>query len=363
MEKKQRLTGVDLSRGIAVYAVAILHSGDGVPATTGWAGILTQFSGFAVPFFLATSFYLAISKLYTSKAKYSLKSRLTRLLIPYAIWSAIYLVYRVLKYWISNKPEYLNQMFQDPISLVFLGGAAYHLYFIPLLLTGTLLIKVAEYLLEKRVKLKILVLLFVTSATLYELVLFSGNSFQLGPNVAFQGLLELVLPDGNRNPFLRLALVEVSWILRCLPYIFMAMILSYLAIDKNLLKLNAKYTILVFGIFFLLNAFGRLFLPEFLHELARGYSSLLFAISLSNNLKENHIVTNLGLCSFGIYFMHLIVIEVSKPIANKVYPDLITPVSALTLLTLATLSFLVSWVATSVLVTKQKSASKLMLGV
>lgn len=363
MENKQRLTGIDLFRGIAVYAVAILHSGNGLPVTTVGAEILSHLSGFAVPFFLATSFYLAISKLYNYRSKYFLNTRLARLLIPYCIWSVVYLVYKGFKYWISNKPEQLDKVLQDPVSLIFLGGTGYHLYFIPLLLAGTLLVKVAEYLIRKQIKLKTLFILVAASVFAYEVLLLSGNSFHIGPKVAFEGLLGLVLPNGNSNPLLRLALVEVAWICRCLPYIFMAMLLSYISIEKQLLKLNCKYTAFLFAIFFVINAFSSEFIPESIYELARGYLCLIFAIVLSNNLRENYVITNLGLCSFGIYLMHLIVIELLKILANRMYPAMLNEVSVLSLLMFATPSFLLSWLATSLLICKQKSASKLVVGV
>ncbi|HCF30704.1 MAG TPA: hypothetical protein DEV81_26715, partial [Cyanobacteria bacterium UBA11049] len=98
MGKKQRLTGIDLLRGLAIYAVVILHSDEGILVKPmGWGAIL-QFSNFAVPFFLATSFYLIINKLYVSGPQFPWKTRLTRLLIPYGFWSFVYLLQKSIKY-------------------------------------------------------------------------------------------------------------------------------------------------------------------------------------------------------------------------------------------------------------------------
>ena len=83
MKRQQRLIGIDLFRGLAVLAVAILHvvEGGSIDSISGWRQI-TDFALFAVPFFLALSFYLAIEKLYLSPQPYPLGARLTRLLVP-----------------------------------------------------------------------------------------------------------------------------------------------------------------------------------------------------------------------------------------------------------------------------------------
>lgn len=361
----QRLTGIDLFRGIAVYGVAILHSGDlgGNEATTGWVGIIRHFSNFAVPFFLATSFYLTINRLYTNKYRYSLNSRLSRLLIPYAIWSIIYLALKLSQYWILHQSDELGKIFQDPISLIFLGGGHYHLYFIPLLLTGTVIVKIAEYFIRHKVNLKTLVLLLMLVTTIYELMLVSGNSFILGPNIAFQEIIKVIFPNGNSNPLLRFLLVELSWTLRCLPYIFVAMILSHSSVHKYFLNFNYRHTTIIFLTFVFVNLFKLEILPQSIYEVIRGYISLSLAIGISSTVKENHLVKNIGVCSFGIYLMHALVIAMLKIIANKFYPNLFGHVSVVTVLTFASLSFMLSWAVTYSIILKKKEASKLIFGV
>lgn len=358
--RKQRLTGVDLLRGVAVYAVAVLHSGDAIPATTGWAGKLIEFSAFAVPFFLAASFYFAVDKLYNNGVQTSLKSRLTRLLIPYCFWSIVYLIYKVIKYSIADKTDALVKIFQDPVNLVFFGGAAFHLYFLPLLFLGTVLLRFANLLVVKQIKPKVLILLFIVSISIYELVLASGNAFRIGSGVAFQGLLESAWL--NENLVLRLLLVGFAWAIRCLPYILLAMLLTHPAIEKkSFLRFDGKSTLILFIAFLVINISGGELLPEAMREILRGYISLLFSISLSKILKENHFINNIGLCSFGIYLIHLMAIETFKIIANKIYPDMVSQVSILTLLTFSIVGFITSWAATAFLI-KKKAVAKLMFG-
>jgi peptidoglycan/LPS O-acetylase OafA/YrhL len=379
---KQRLIGFDLFRGIAAYAVAVIHAYavmiySGFPADS-WMAILTQLSRFAVPFFLAASFYLMTSKLYTSKSYFSVgslfKSRFTRLLVPYLCWTAIYLSFRIIKS--LSTPDGLTKLFQDSVRLIFLGGASIHLYFLPLLFSGSFLILVAEYLVKKHINIKVLVFLLVLSIMGYELLILSGNGFELGTHcvenpsscsVAFQGLLKSVLPNGNRNQVLRLVLIEIAWLLQCLPYVFLGMLLNYPSVKKNVLRLDKKHIrILLIVLFFisilgLLNAFKLLYFPQSLYELGIAFSLLLLGISMSNDLGENRLIKNLGYCSFGIYFMHYLILIFCAILMAKL-PTKITGLSpAITMLTLATLSFVISWIITSLLIGR-KPISKLLFG-
>ena len=84
-----------------------------------------------------------------------------------------------------------------------------------------------------------------------------------------------------------------------------------------------------------INAFGGLFLPQALEEIARGYSTLILAILMSSYLKNNPLITNLSACSFGIYLSHLLVVEAFQIIANRVNPNYINQVSTPILLTIS----------------------------
>ena len=81
-----------------------------------------------------------------------------------------------------------------------------------------------------------MIFLCILSLGIYELLLVSGNAFKLGPNIAFQALLASIYPEGNQNPLIRLLLVELSWIIRCLPYIFIAMLLNYPSLRESVIK-------------------------------------------------------------------------------------------------------------------------------
>jgi len=356
VKESQRLAGIDVFRGLAMYAVIIVHIDEGVKVfPPGWLSI-TNFALFCVPFFLAAAFYFAINKLYTSQAPYPLKSRLLRLLIPYGIWSVFYLLYKSAKYIAAGEPDRLFQLFQDPLSLVFFGEASYHLYFLPLLIMGTLLIKFVEFLIEKKVSWKGVGLITFISLLVYEVILSTGNGLARPDNTAFDSLLAAIYPEGNSNPLLRLLLVELFWALRCLPYVMFAMLLAHPKINGFCLKLLTHYSTFWLLLFLAVNIFGSGVLPDAVEEIARGYSALIAAIAISGVLKENALVKNLGLCSFGIYLIHIFFIEVFQSVVVRLYPSYNSSASTAILLLATALIFLVSWGATNFLLKYKRLA-------
>ncbi len=362
-ERSPRLTGIDILRGVALLGVAIMHSGSSAP-TTGWARELQHFSGFAVPFFLATSFYLASSKFYTTSTPYPFRSRLPRLFIPYTAWVLIYVLFACVKYWVSGRFGDLGEIFQDPISIIFFGGPGYHLYFIPLLLTGTFLLKGAEWLAKHNLQLSGLSLLIALSTFAYQVILITGNGFELGTNWAFQPLFFGLGVDVHSFPLLRVSSVAIAWIFRILPYILIALLLQYPLLRKHLQKLdNTHSRIIIIILFFIVNGLGDLILPEAVHELARGWLALMVGISLSTLFAENALIKNLGLCSFGIYLTHLIWVEIFKTVLGSIYPDLLTHVSVQTLFLFASPAWITSWITTAFLIKQKGIMSKLFFGI
>ena len=85
-------------KGIAIIAVVMIH------ATTqafqfsiesfnfSFAMVLRQFINYAVPVFLALAGYFAFTPKRKEKIGFYYKSRAKRILLPYAIWTAIYLI-------------------------------------------------------------------------------------------------------------------------------------------------------------------------------------------------------------------------------------------------------------------------------
>jgi surface polysaccharide O-acyltransferase-like enzyme len=379
---KQRLIGIDLFRGVAAYAVAVIHANAVMTysgfSTDNWMVILTQLSRFAVPFFLAASFYLMTAKIYNNENNFSFadnfKSRFTRLLVPYLCWSAIYIFLRSLQS--LNTPDGPSKLFQDPVRLIFLGGSSFHLYFLPLLFIGSFLIIVAAFLAKKHIQIKQLFFLLAFSLVIYESLILSGNAFELGTycfeganscSIAFQELTKIAFPNGNNNQLLRLLLVIISWLLQCLPYALIGMILNYPSVRKNLAQFNQNHVIIfmislvIFSALGVLKAFQLLNFPQALYEVGAACSLLLCGITLSKSLNGSRIVENLGACAFGIYLMHHLLLLPYVKIGAKLPNEIIGRSPAMTMIVLASLSFVTSWIITSLLL-KKKPISKLLFG-
>jgi peptidoglycan/LPS O-acetylase OafA/YrhL len=360
--QKPRLVGVDLCRGIAAYAVVLLHSGDET-----WGDIsplaseFRSFFFFAVPFFLATSFYFSMGKVYTGLSVDFWKQRFQRIIVPYIIWTIFYLFSKILMFNISKQPDKIKDIFLDPVSIIFFGGASLQLYYLPILIVGTCSLIIAEYFVKRHTRVIVLVLLSIVSTFIYNLFVVSGNDFQLGPNVAFQNIVKSIAPNANEIPIWRIIFVQVAFIIRCLPYLFIAMVFQPLISRKEYTK-NVNFIILSLLVFLIIVcSYGRLFLPIAVQELFLGYSLLFLGIYLSKYLKNNNLINSLGVCSFGIYLIHTLFINIFQIIIGQNLPILMTKVTIFSLLIFSICSFLLSWI-TVYLMIKNKFIAKYMFG-
>lgn len=353
MIKTIRLTGVDLFRGLAAFGVTVLHSRGGTAAApddiSRW---LITLASFAVPFFLATSFYFSFNSFYSRGKLLNIGDRFQRLIIPYAFWSLIYVGSRIGKSLALGNNQEAMAVVSDPVGIIFMGAAAVHLYFLPLLFFGSFSIKFVEFLENQKnppsQTNRLLVLGVIISLILDMILRFTKNSFIIGNNVAFSSLTEQIPWLSNDQVVSRIILVIIAWIIRCLPYIFIAAIVAKYEYHQNIISKQPKIIANISFIIFAVATFG--FIPiglipggNSLTEVLQGYSSLILAIALSYLLKENALIQNLGACAFGIYLAHHLVIEIFEFIVNKINPTLLEPISALTILITAIFAFVTSW--------------------
>lgn len=122
---------LDIARLLAALGVVWIHACQH-PAMVSQAA----WGRFAVPFFAATAAYLAVGSLLKCDQlgwREFATSRLTRLYIPFIIWSGIYLTFKLVK--AICLPTAENQF---PGWELLLFGGAYHLWFIPFLLFASL---------------------------------------------------------------------------------------------------------------------------------------------------------------------------------------------------------------------------------
>lgn len=114
---RERITGVDFGRFVAVVAVVFIHARDGAPI----ASPLEMAARFAVPFFFVVAGFF-FSHGSDSFWRAAVKV-LLRLLVPFAFWILVYLM------WFRPGPEAFSSL-KFWAKLFIEGGPAYHLWFL-----------------------------------------------------------------------------------------------------------------------------------------------------------------------------------------------------------------------------------------
>jgi surface polysaccharide O-acyltransferase-like enzyme len=376
---KSRFLGIDLFRGLAAFAVVMIHAGgeivyseSGTLTPDLWVRIFTQACQFAVPFFLATSFYFVVGKLLKSPEQFSwkdfLRSRVTRLLVPYFLWSFIYLAFRAVK--AIQTPDGLDQLLQDPIFLIFFGGSGIHLYFLPLLFTGSLLIPLLHRFASFRVpfglslkQLSVSSFCLLTCLVVYEWMFASGNFFNLGANcleyplgcsVAFQSILKGQAQQGNA--LLRWLATELAWMIRCCIYIFASAVLVHPVVQTYIKNLNSKHFWIWFMVFSIATIGGELewfkviYFPITLYEMGVSYGLFFCGLALSQSLPQSHWIEKMGGASFGIYLIHYLILVICAQVMMKLLGSLIPSLPpVLFMIVLASICFILSWLLTELL--------------
>jgi fucose 4-O-acetylase-like acetyltransferase len=121
----ERNLSIDLIKTVAAFGVVIIHL---TPSTHAAEAFTQLFSLFAVPFFFLISLHFFESRVAALSSPRLSDLRLDRLLVPYAVWTAIYTLLRLLKYRIRGDSLHI-----DVAGVTLFGGGAVQLYFIPLL--------------------------------------------------------------------------------------------------------------------------------------------------------------------------------------------------------------------------------------
>lgn len=336
MIKQQRLAGIDLGRGIAIFAVILVHADEGLSSIPKIWEFCLNFADFAVPFFLATSFWLAVGKIHLRHQAGWLKPRITKLALSYLIWSLIYLVYKIGKYTLAGESDRWQRLISDPIAIVFEGNAAFHLYFLPLLISGTIMLCFLPLRLLLSPRLKLIVAAIVVAMA-----------------------IELLVPEVDATTG-RSAIVEAlwtwfSWGIRCLPYIAVAMLLHHPRLKLYLAHPSQLKTHAWLAVFVGVNSISLANLDS-VQELLRGYSALMLAIFVSQYRFCVHpLIINLSKCSFGIYLIHLIWIESGQIVEARLLSE---PwrVSTPNLLLFTTVCFCLSWLTVDILMRRRHLA-------
>lgn len=360
MKNQRRLLGIDLCRGLAAFAVILVHSGDrswGIPISDSAIQLRHSFY-FAVPFFLAASLYFTTQKDLSNFSWYFWQKRLKRIVVPYLLWSVFYLISKSIVFGFSNDNSQISKLFSDPLSIIFFGGASYHLYFLPLLLSATLWLYLARDI--KKISTLSLILWLIFSIFIYQIIFLTDNSFEMDSYIAFSNIINF-FPSGNWfYPIWRVILVYFAWSLRCLPYFLGAILINRLLENSTDKWLYSKQIIFLLAFIFLLNTVGKkiITLPFIINNLVIAYSLLLLGLSISKYIKDNVLIRNVGLCSFGIYLIHPFVKSAVEIILIQFLPEITNKVSINSIFVYSISTFLLSWIFVFIL-SRNKFLSKL----
>ena len=335
-------------RGIAAYAVILVHSGDATwglkidPAAENFRLLFY----FAVPFFLATSFYLMVNKPKITVSQKFWRSRIERILIPYGVWTIVYILLKLAVFPLTNQTDQIASTLKDIWGIALFGGASYHLYFLPLLFTGSFLIFLARKLQRKQIGIKTLSCLFLFSLAVYQILFWTGNSFYPGVNTAFSSLLQFFPTDSFSYAIARILFVWLAWSIRCLPYLLASLI--YVRVNFSPLERQSRYIVFFWLLIFLLVNIGNFVLPSALWEILVSFSMLNLAIVLSFYLEENKLIISLGRCSFGIYLVHPLIKSMIEISINTSLPAVVQSVSIASIAVYSIPTFILSWYVVSV---------------
>ncbi|HEU4554236.1 MAG TPA: acyltransferase [Chitinophaga sp.] len=125
VKDKLYIRGFDLIRPIAAFSVVWIHGCE----TSFWTKRLNGLNEYAVPVFIAISFFLFTGQVLSGRLQHYREmavARFKRLMIPFFIWTLIYLAIRY------AKSMYLHEPFEVPLVSTFLfKGSSYQLWYLP----------------------------------------------------------------------------------------------------------------------------------------------------------------------------------------------------------------------------------------
>lgn len=123
---KTRNHALDIAKILAAFGVVTLHVKYSTPAGAFFNEVAWPT---CVPFFYVASLVFFFKRLPIDAPSVVLSKQLRRVVIPYLVWTLIYIALLQSKAWVVHKPRPL-----DPVGNILYGESSVHLYFLPTLL-------------------------------------------------------------------------------------------------------------------------------------------------------------------------------------------------------------------------------------
>jgi peptidoglycan/LPS O-acetylase OafA/YrhL len=334
MVKEGRRLGLDLAKGFAAYGVVVIHSLGGRPRAEATEQFVGMFLGFAVPYFLAVSLFLTAGKLLESGTRGFLRGRVDRLIVPYLVWTLIFVLARSLLYAATGRADDLRTLWRSPLPLIFLGESSAQLYFIPLLFTGEVLAVALVAALGDRLRRPSVV---VPIAAVGLALPWFDRIHHLS------GLKDPALPSWNR-----VALNEANYAAWCAPYLAGALLCQLGPVRRRLESIPGSsigiVSFAVLGIdgLSMVPAIEPYF-PPLARQMVMAFGVLAAAIAISRYLRPSRWLESLAACTFGIYLMHPLVVEGFELAIGRVGRLRSVVVTPTLIASFAAVAFFVTW--------------------
>ena len=308
----ERLAGVDLMRGFGALGVICVHAGIVVGNRISPAGAALQaWFDFVVAFFLVTALYFALrgEKAATTHWGPWLRQRFERLLVPYFIWSAIYLALHVLKLGLGHPPGAIRSLFQDPLGLLLNGGTGLALYFLPLLFISLVVAHALRTFLTSA-SLGLLGIGLLGTALAAAVMKETGNAYNLGTARGF----DHALPGLNAFPPTRLLLALLADAVRSLPLIAAAALLVRILSAPR--KPSPGWPLFVGIVALALPSLAaQMGAASYMPEVVVGTGAFLVGWGLP--VPASRVVAAIGAFSYGVYLVHQVILEAMQVLAQK----------------------------------------------
>ncbi|EMC7765775.1 acyltransferase [Acinetobacter baumannii] len=290
---------------LLTHVSAAFNVNNSIGFQTSLIAFINQFSRFGTPLFCVITGFLFAKYFYSSiNIKYFYQSRISKILIPYLVWS---LIYSIIIFFFSKK--LFSTFIQEPIISLLSGKAFYHLYFMSTILQFCLIFPLLR-------------------------LLRNVNVFTLTVSALIINILSIVFLYKSDIYFISDRAFVGNWLFY---FVFGIVFFRY----KNF-KFNLKVNLIIiatitFFILFEVLINKKLFESTRLENLI--YIPILFATlySVFNKKISNNLI-KIGYYSMGIYLIHPILILVLKKIIPNIFFQQY-PTSLFILILLITISF------------------------